>query len=37
MQNHLSDVLRCVAILYSITGAVFSEWHDHWASRERRA
>jgi len=30
MQHHLSDISRCVAILYRCTtGAVFSEVHDH--------
>jgi len=30
MQHHLSDILRCVAILHSFTtAAVFSEVHDH--------
>jgi len=37
MQRHLSDILRCEAILYSCTtDAVFSEVHDHWANRERQ-
>jgi len=36
--HHLSDILRCAAILYSCTtGAVFSEVHDHWARGERCA